>query len=151
MYRSAENLLLTATFDRIPVDMSRVRRVVSYVPVDTLICILCVCVCAYWATTGVLFIKILGHAQDSYACTALIVHAQHSCACTGGARAPRLLFVWVPALGPGPSSACTRVLCIHKSVVNAQKSCACTINIYFNVFVTFQLCYRYNYRSRESY
>jgi hypothetical protein len=33
---------------------------------------------------------------------------------------------WVRALGPGPSSACTRVLCMNKSVVHAQESCACT-------------------------
>ena len=41
---------------------------------------------------------------------------------------PGALF-WVPALGPGPSSACTRVLCMHKSVVHAQDSCACTRNL----------------------
>ena len=29
---------------------------------------------------------------------------------------------WVPALGPGPFSARTRVLCMHKSVVHAQES-----------------------------
>ena len=76
----------------------------------------------------------------------ILVHAQHSCACTtlfclhwrgqgpspGPKNSscpgpdPRLLFGWVPALGPGPSSACTRVLCMHKSVVHAQASCACT-------------------------
>ena len=39
---------------------------------------------------------------------------------------PAALFCWVPALVPGPSSACTRVLCMHKSVVHAQESCACT-------------------------
>ena len=33
---------------------------------------------------------------------------------------------WVPALGPGPSSACARVLCMHESVWHAQESCACT-------------------------
>ena len=32
----------------------------------------------------------------------------------------------VLALGPGPSSACTRVLCMHKMVVHAQEYCACT-------------------------
>ena len=41
-------------------------------------------------------------------------------------RFRRPLFCWVLALGPGPSSACTRVLCMHKSVVHAQESCACT-------------------------
>ena len=40
----------------------------------------------------------------------------------------QLLFCWVLALGPGPSSACTRVLCMHKSVVHAQE-----INININV------------------
>ena len=28
---------------------------------------------------------------------------------------------WVRALGPGPSSACTRVLCMHKNLVHAQE------------------------------
>ena len=69
-----------------------------------------------------------------------LVHAQHSCACTGGARDQgrdpkkssrgsgrgRLLFCWVLALVPGPSSACTRVLSMHKNVVHAQESRACT-------------------------
>ena len=85
------------------------------------------------------------HAQDSCACTRflclhnILVHAQQSCACTGGARdqgwdptkkrrgsGPGRRFFWVPALVPGSSSACTRVLCMHKSVVHAQESCACT-------------------------
>ena len=39
---------------------------------------------------------------------------------------PAAAFVWVPALIPDPSSACTRVLCMHKSVVHAQECCACT-------------------------
>ena len=76
----------------------------------------------------------------------ILVHAQHSCACTTllcmnwrgqGPRPgpkqssrpgpdPRLFLFWVPALVPGPSGACTRVLCMHKSVVHAQESCACT-------------------------
>ena len=73
-----------------------------------------------------------------------LVHAQHSCACTGGARAqgqdPQENargsgpgagdFLLVPALGPGPCSACTRVmcmhstgvLCMHKNLVHAQES-----------------------------
>ena len=84
----------------------------------------------------------LVHAQHSCACTRFLcmhntlVHAQHSCACTGGARARdqggdptknsrgsgpgRLFFCWVPALVPGPSSACTRVLCMHKNLVHTQ-------------------------------
>ena len=86
------------------------------------------------------------HAHDSCACTRFLcmpntlVHAQHSCACTGEARDQgrdpkqssrglgpgQLFFCWVPALVPGPSSACTRVLCMRKSVVHAQESCACT-------------------------
>ena len=89
--------------------------------------------------------EILVHAQDSCTCTRFLcmhntlVHAQHSCACTGGARdqgrdpkqnaAPgrtRGAVFWGPALVPGPSSACKRVLCMHKSVVHAQESCACT-------------------------
>ena len=77
----------------------------------------------------------------------ILVHAQHSCACTTllcmhwrgqGPRPgpnkkaaapgpdPRLLFCWVPALVPGPYSACTRVLCMYTSVVHARESCACT-------------------------
>ena len=93
--------------------------------------------------------KNLVRTQDSCACARFLcmhntlVHAQNSCACTGGARAKgrdlkqkqprvrpgrRLLFCWVPTLGPGPSSACTRVLCMHKSVVHAQE-----INININV------------------
>ena len=75
-----------------------------------------------------------------------LVHAQHSCACTTllcmhwrgqGPRpgpnkktppraGPTALFCWVPALVPGPSSACTRVLCMYKIVVHAQESFACT-------------------------
>ena len=88
-----------------------------------------------------------GVCLSRFSCThKILVHAQHSCACTtllcmhwrgqgprprpnnktdaGPAR--RGCFCWVPALVPGPSSACTRVLCIHKSVVHAQESCACT-------------------------
>ena len=70
----------------------------------------------------------------------ILVHAQHFCACTGGARdqgwdpnkkqppraGPAAVFFWVPALVPGLSSACTRVLCMHKSVVHSQESRACT-------------------------
>ena len=76
----------------------------------------------------------------------ILVHAQHSCACTTLLRmhwrgqgprpgpkqkappraGPAAAFFWVPALVPGPSSAYTRVLCMHKSVVHAQESCACT-------------------------
>ena len=76
----------------------------------------------------------------------ILVHAQHSCACTTllcmhwrgqgprpgpNKKQPRVrpgatVFVWVPALVPGPSSACTRVLFMHKSVVHAQESCAFT-------------------------
>ena len=53
VYRSAENLVPTATFHRIPVDMSRVRRVVLYVPVETLICILCVCVLLWYYISNI--------------------------------------------------------------------------------------------------
>ena len=77
----------------------------------------------------------------------ILVHAQHSCACTtllcmhwrGQGPRPRpktkkssrgsgpgRLFFLGPALVPGTSSACTRVLCMHKSIVHAQESCACT-------------------------
>ena len=86
--------------------------------------------------------KILVHAQDSCACTTLLcMHKTlaHALEGTGPKAAGtqqkssrwsgpgRLLFVWVPALVPGPPpSACTRVLCMHKSVVHAQECCACT-------------------------
>ena len=91
---------------------------------------------AYWASTGVCLSRFLCMHK-------ILVHAQHSCACTpllcmhwrgprpgpktsaGPGPDPRRFF-WVLALGPGPSSACTRVLCMHKSVVHAQDSCACT-------------------------
>ena len=39
---------------------------------------------------------------------------------------PAAIFVWVPALVLGPYSACTRVLYMHKNLVRAQESCACT-------------------------
>ena len=80
------------------------------------------------------------HAQDSCACTTLLcmhntrVHALEGPGTKAatqnkkrrGSNPGAALFCWVPALGPGPSSACTRVLCMHKSVVHAQESCACT-------------------------
>ena len=79
--------------------------------------------------------KILVHAQDSLCMHNTLVHAQHSCACTGGARDQgwdpnkkrrgsgpgAAFFCWVPALVPGPCSACTRVLCKHKNLVHAQE------------------------------
>ena len=84
-------------------------------------------------------VKILVHAQDSCACTTLLcmhntlVHALEGSGTKAGTQKkqpPRAglaaVFCWVPALVPGPSSACTRMLCMHKSVVHAQKSCACT-------------------------
>ena len=108
--------------------------------------------------------KILVHAQDSCACTTTLVHAQHSCACTGpgnpGARdqcrgqgpglgpkkaavqglGPAQVPFWVPGLVPGPwvpwPSACTRVLCMHKSVVHAQEFCACTRILTFSTCST---------------
>ena len=74
----------------------------------------------------------------------VLVHAQHSCACTtflcmhrrgqgprpGPKRkrrrsGPGRRFVVGPGLGPWPLRSCTRVLCIHKSVVHAQACCAC--------------------------
>ena len=78
----------------------------------------------------------------------ILVHAQHSCACTGGARAQGRdptkssrpgpdqgrFFVWVPALVPGPFSACTGVLCMHKSVVYAQE-----ININMNININISI------------
>ena len=97
-----------------------------------------------------------GVCQDSCACTRFLcmhntlVHAQHSCACTAEAMnqawdpkrqrsrpldRPSCFFgsqAWslAPGLVPGPwvpwPSACTRVLCMHKSVAHAQESCACT-------------------------
>ena len=83
--------------------------------------------------------KILVHAQDSCACTTLLcvintlVHALEGPGTKAGTQkkeppraGPEAFFCWVPALVPGPSSACTRVLCMHKSVVHAQESCACT-------------------------
>ena len=51
--------------------------------------------------------KIPVHAQDSCACTTLLVHAQLSCACTGGARAQ----------GQDPKRAC-----MHENLVHAQES-----------------------------
>ena len=95
----------------------------------------------------------------------ILVHAQHSCACTtllcmhwrgqGPRRGPikktaapgrtRGCF-FVGALVPGPSSACTRVLCMHKSIVHAQESCACTrilcmhkIHFYFYIIIDIAL------------
>ena len=90
--------------------------------------------------------KILAHAQHSCACTTLLcMHwareprgqgPSHGPGCQGPGLGPKKaagpvpgpgpLPFWVPGLGPGPSSACTRVLCMHKSVVHAQKSCAYT-------------------------
>ena len=101
-------------------------------------------------TSWGIFVK---NCQDSRACTRFLcmhntlVYAQHSCACTtllsmhwrgqGPRPGPKnkrcqvwrggvAFFCWVLALSPGPSSACTRVLCMHKSVVHAQESCART-------------------------
>ena len=90
--------------------------------------------------------KILAHAQHSYACTTnTLVHAQPSCACTtntlvhaqepglgpkkgaGPVPGPGPRPFWVPALGTGPSSACTRVFVVH-----AQESCACTRILYMH-------------------
>ena len=85
------------------------------------------------------------YAQDSCACTRFLcmhntlVHALEGPGPKAGTqkkerRGPArggALF-WVPALGPGPSSACTRVcactrvLCMHKNLVHAQEFCACT-------------------------
>ena len=83
--------------------------------------------------------NILVYTQDSCACTTLLcmhntlVHALEGPATKAGTqnKTPRVrpgaaFFCWVLALVPGPSSACTRVLCMHKSVVHAQESCACT-------------------------
>ena len=85
-------------------------------------------------------VKILVHVQDSCACTTILcmhntlVHALEGPGTKAGTRNKtaagpawgRLLFCWIPALVPGPSRACTRVLSVRKSVVHAQESCACT-------------------------
>ena len=71
----------------------------------------------------------------------ILVLAQHSCACTtllcmhwrgqgpmpGPKKTPPgpargAAFFWVLALGPGLSSACARVLCMHKNLAHAQES-----------------------------
>ena len=68
----------------------------------------------------------------------ILVHAQDSCACTTPAGPARGgCFFWVQALVPGPSSACTRVLCMHKSVVHAQESCACTRILYYHIILLY--------------
>ena len=82
--------------------------------------------------------------QDSCACTSFLcmhntlVHAQHSCACTGGARDQgrdpkkalgsglRQRFFGSQPWSLAPQVHARGVLCMHKSVVHAQETCACT-------------------------
>ena len=74
--------------------------------------------------------KILVHEQDSCVCMHnTLVHALEGPGPKAGTQQknaapgpdPAAFFVWVLALGSGSSSACTRVLCMHK------ECCACTM------------------------
>ena len=79
--------------------------------------------------------KILVHAQHSLCMHNTLVHALEGPGIKAGTQKKRWgsglgqRFFWVPALVPGPFSARTRVLCMHKSVVHAQECSACTKNL----------------------
>ena len=72
--------------------------------------------------------KSLVHAQDSCACTRLVVHAQESFECT------RIFCVHKNFVYAQDSCACARFLCMHAQELScmhmcrmhAQDSCACT-------------------------
>ena len=77
--------------------------------------------CSYYVVIIILIMMIQGQGQGPGARG----QGQDPTKSAGGPARGRRFF-WVLALGPGPYSACTRVLCMHKSVVHAQESCACT-------------------------